>query len=88
VIHLRYQLLRRQRWGGQWCEVSPGKMLLRLHLNQGLGMVVCACHPSCAGSINSGIVVQGGLGIKVRPYLKKKKKAKRTGGLAEVGAFV
>jgi hypothetical protein len=36
------QLPRRQRLGGQWLEASPGKKLVRLHLNQYAGMVV---HP-------------------------------------------
>jgi hypothetical protein len=38
------------------------------------GVVACACHLSCLGSINEKIVLQAVLGfINSRPYSKKKK---------------
>jgi hypothetical protein len=40
-------------------------------------MVMRACHPNYTESINKRIVVQASLGIKARPYLKKKLKQKK-----------
>jgi hypothetical protein len=36
----------RQKWGGLWFEVSPGKKLARLHLTNKLGVVMSTCNPS------------------------------------------
>jgi hypothetical protein len=49
---------------------NPGKKFVRPHLNQWLGKVVHACHPSLLGSINRKITVQASLGINAKPYLK------------------
>jgi hypothetical protein len=45
-------------------KASSDKKLMRLHLNQWLGPVVYAYHPSYCGSINRMIMVQASLGIK------------------------
>jgi hypothetical protein len=62
------------RWEGSQFETSLGKKLERPPPTsqpiKKLGVVACACHPSYKGSINRKIVVQAGLGINLRPYLK------------------
>jgi hypothetical protein len=41
-----------------------------------LGVVMCACHPSYAGSKNRRITVQACLDMSTRPYLKNNKSKK------------
>jgi hypothetical protein len=41
-----------------------------ISINKKLGVVALNCHPSYMGSANEKIMVQVGLGIIVRPYLK------------------
>jgi hypothetical protein len=56
---------------GSRLKASLGKSSQDLILtNKKLGVVVCACYPSYAGSINSRIKVQAGPSIKLRPYSK------------------
>jgi hypothetical protein len=43
--------------------------------NKRLGMVVHSCCSSSAGSVNRRIMVQDGVGINARPFLKKISKA-------------
>jgi hypothetical protein len=38
--------------------------------NKKLSVVVTTCHPTYPGSVTRRIVVQSGLGINMRPYLK------------------
>jgi hypothetical protein len=45
--------------------------------------VAFICHPSHFGSVNRGVAVQDGLGIKQDPILKIAK-ANRAGGMAQV----
>jgi hypothetical protein len=54
-----------------------------LSTNKNLDIVVHACHPSYAGSINRRIMVQAGQSIKARPYLKNSK-SKKDPGVAQV----
>jgi hypothetical protein len=49
-------------------SISPSKKLR---------VDVCACHPTYGGSTNWRIMVQAGLTINMRHYLKKKKKKKQ-----------
>jgi hypothetical protein len=45
-------------------KANLGKKFRILHLNQWLGEVVCACHPSYMGRTNKRITVQAGLSIQ------------------------
>jgi hypothetical protein len=42
------------RWEGSWFVASLGKKLVRPHLNQELGSVMCACHPKIGWRLRLG----------------------------------
>jgi hypothetical protein len=52
-----------------WFKASLGKKFSRSHLNQWLGAVACACHPSYAEKPNR-VTVQASPGIKQDPISK------------------
>jgi hypothetical protein len=48
---------------------QPGqKVQARLHFNQWLDSLVCACHPSQVGSRSRRTVIQAGTSIKPDPF--------------------
>jgi hypothetical protein len=58
VVYACYLSYGRQRLGGWWFKVSPGKKLARPYLNK-LGTVAYACNPSNTGGTGRRIMVQG-----------------------------
>jgi hypothetical protein len=59
----------KQKPGGLWLKAIPGKKFAKLHLNQWLGIVTCACHISYMMNHKREDCSPGWLGHKERHFL-------------------